>query len=258
MALYLIGIGLNDEKDITVKGLEAVRKCSHVFIESYSSVLSCSVEELEKFYGKKVVAADREMVEQGNEIVDLAQGCDVALLVIGDPLAATTHIDIMLRAYKRNIPFYVINNASIITSIGITGLQVYKFGKITSVPFPEANFQPVTAYEVLRQNRILGLHTLLILDLKPMENRLMTVNEAVRVLLGIEDKRKERLFSGETLCVGCARIGRPDSFIRAGAARELLDVDFGMQPHCLVVPGELHFVEEEALSMWMPSAHQKI
>lgn len=250
MSLYLIGIGLNDEKDITIKGLEAVRKCGFVYLETYSSTLACSVADLERFYGKKVIPANRELVEQGNEIVDRAAFSDVALLVIGDPLAATTHIDIMLRAKKRGIRFEVINNASILTSVGITGLQIYKFGKTSSVPFPETNFQPVTAYEVLKQNKILGLHTLLILDLKPADNKFMTVNTAIRILLDIEKKRKEQLFTERTLCVGCARIGRKDFSIRTGTAKELLVYDFGAPPHCLIVPGELHFVEEEAIAMW--------
>lgn len=37
--LYIIGLGLNDEKDITVKGLEAIQKCDAVFLEAYTSIL---------------------------------------------------------------------------------------------------------------------------------------------------------------------------------------------------------------------------
>ncbi|MBI3034380.1 diphthine synthase [Candidatus Woesearchaeota archaeon] len=250
MALYFIGIGLNYETDITVRGLEIVRNCDYVYLETYSSLLACSVADLERFYGRKVVPASRELVEQSNEIVDKAAFSNVAFLVIGDPFAATTHIDLMLRVRRRGIKFSIINNASIMTSIGITGLQIYKFGKTSSVPFPETNFQPVTAYEVLKQNRILGLHTLLILDLKPEKKRFMSVNEAIRILLDIEKKRKEQLFSEDSLCIGCARIGRDDFLVKAGKARDLLNFDFGTAPHCLVVPGELHFVEEEAISIW--------
>ncbi len=250
MALYLIGIGLNDEKDITIRGLEAVRNCDSAYLETYSSLLACSVGDLEKYYGKKIIPAGREIVEQSDEIVDRAAVSSVALLVIGDPLAATTHIDIMLRCHKRKIPFYVINNASILTSIGITGLQVYKFGKTTSIPFPETNFQPITAYEVLKQNKILGLHTLFILDLKPDRNRFMTVSEAVKIMLEIEKNRKANVFTENTLAIGCARIGRKDFKIKSGTAKELLAYDFGSPPHCLIVPGELHFIEEEAIGIW--------
>lgn len=37
--LYLIGLGLSDETDITVKGLETVKKCARVYLEAYTSIL---------------------------------------------------------------------------------------------------------------------------------------------------------------------------------------------------------------------------
>jgi hypothetical protein len=37
--LYLIGLGLSDETDITVKGLEIVKKASRVYLEAYTSIL---------------------------------------------------------------------------------------------------------------------------------------------------------------------------------------------------------------------------
>ncbi|MBI3037223.1 diphthine synthase [Candidatus Woesearchaeota archaeon] len=250
MVLYLIGIGLNDEKDISVRGLEVIRSCDAVYLENYSSLLNCSIPDLERFYGKKIVAADRKLVEQSEEIVAAAAKKNVALLVIGDPWGATTHIDIMLRCRAKNIPFKVINNASIITAVGITGLQIYKFGKTTSVPYPDKNFRPETAYEVINQNRMLGLHTLLLLDVRPDIGKFMTVAEAIDILLEIESKKQQQVFTSETLCVGCARIGSGDFVIKAAAAKELKNFNFGKQPHCLIVPGELHFVEEDALRQW--------
>jgi diphthine methyl ester synthase len=47
--LYLIGLGLGDEKDITVRGLEIVKKCSAVFLEYYTSVLGADVKKLVGF-----------------------------------------------------------------------------------------------------------------------------------------------------------------------------------------------------------------
>ena len=37
--LYLVGLGLSDETDITVKGLDVVRKASRVYLEAYTSIL---------------------------------------------------------------------------------------------------------------------------------------------------------------------------------------------------------------------------
>lgn len=257
MTLYLIGIGLNDEKDISVRGLEIVRNCDAVYLENYSSLLcNTSVNEMERFYGcgKKIIPADRKLVEQSEEILAAAAipNKNVALLVIGDSWGATTHIDMMLRCRQKNIPFRVVNNASIITAVGITGLQIYKFGKTTSVPYPDKNFRPETSYEVINQNKLLGLHTLLLLDIRPDLGKFMTVAEAIDVLLQIESKRRQKVFTEKTFCVGCARIGSDDFVVKAGAASDLKNFNFGKQPHCLIVPGELHFVEEEALKLkWL-------
>ena len=44
--LYVIGLGLGDAKDITVKGLEIVKRCELVYLESYTSILTCGKEEM--------------------------------------------------------------------------------------------------------------------------------------------------------------------------------------------------------------------
>ena len=250
MTLYLIGTGLNDEKDITVKGLEIIRNCYAVYLENYTSLMNCSISDLEKFYGKKIRVVNREFVEQTENLVTQARDKNIAFLVIGDPFGATTHIDLMLKCKSQNVDFKIINNASILTAVGITGLQIYKFGKTTSVPYPDKNFRPETSYEVIKQNKILGLHTLLLLDLKPDENKFMTISEAINILLEIESRNKQHVFTAGTLCVGVARIGSDDFKIKLGTAAELLKIDFGKQPHSLIIPGELHFVEQDALKIW--------
>lgn len=245
--LSIIGIGLNDEKDITLKGLELVKQSDFVYLESYTSILQCDVSALEKLYGKKIILADRTLVEQKAEetILNNAKTKNVSLLIIGDALSATTHADIIQRANELKIKINIVHNASILTAVAETGLQLYKFGKTTSVPFPEKNFQPETAYEVIRDNLLLGFHTLVLLDLRPSENRFMTVNEAIKILLDIESKRKEKVLSGKTKLIGCARLGNEKRTIKYGTAEKLLNEDFGKPPHCLIIPGKMHFAEEE-------------
>ena len=46
MVFYLIGLGLGDEKDITVKGLEAVQKCTRIYLEAYTSILGVNKDKL--------------------------------------------------------------------------------------------------------------------------------------------------------------------------------------------------------------------
>ena len=246
MPLYFIGLGLNNEKDISVNGLEDIKKCDLAYLENYTSILNCTKESLEKFYNKKIILAPRQKVEgDDNEIIENAKTKNVAFLVAGDPLVATTHIDLYLRAIKAGIKCYVFHNASIVSAVGITGLQVYKFGKTTSIPLENEGIE--TPYDILKENLSLGLHTLFLLDLNPDEEKFMSVNDAIRYLLKAEIKRNEKIFSEKTLCVGCARIGSDNQIIKAGAAKDLLKHNFGKPVHCLIVPGKLHFMEEEAL-----------
>lgn len=86
--LYLIGLGLGNEEDITVKGLNAVKSCSRVYLEAYTSILGVPRKRLEEFYGKSITVADRDMVEtQSDAILKNAEKENVAFLVVGDPFA---------------------------------------------------------------------------------------------------------------------------------------------------------------------------
>jgi diphthine synthase len=267
MALYIIGIGLHDWKDVTLRGLELIKGSGKVYLESYTSILQCSKEDLEKEYGKEVVLADRELVEKGAEsILKEASEDDVAFLVIGDPMSATTHTDLYLRARKKGVAVEVVNNASVLTAVGVVGLELYKYGKTPSIVFPDEKLTVQSHYDTIKENRERGLHTLCLLDIKVSEPtrdelmkekpstraepRFMTVNQAVQNLLDIEEKRKEGVFTAETLVLGCARLGSPDMKVKCGKASDILSQDFGGPLHCLIVPGKLHFVEEEALELW--------
>lgn len=248
MTLYFIGLGLGDEKDITVKGLELVKKCSKVYLDVYTSVLQCSTEVLEKFYGKKIILASRTVVENDAEetILKDAKKSNVAFLTAGDPLIATTHMDLLLRAKKLRIKTKIIHNSTIISAIAETGLQLYKFGPATSIPFPEGDFCPETPYAVIKENQARGLHTLVLLDLRPVEKKFMSVNDGLKYLLSLESKKNEGVITDSTLAIGCARIGI-DSLIKTGKIKRLLVENFGAPLHCIIIPGKLHFMEEEAV-----------
>ena len=251
MALYIIGVGLADEKDITIKGLETIKKCDVIYLENYTSILQTTIKELEKFYNKKIIPADREMCEQGMEsIVEEAKDKEVAFLVIGDPFSATTHVELFKAAKENSVEVEVINNASILTAVGVTGLQLYKFGKTTSIPFIEDHPNLETPYNVYRQNSLLNFHTLFLLDLKPQENRFMTVNEALEILENIEERKKENVIKQDLMVVGCARLGSDDFVVKSGKLKDIKKYDFGKPPHCLIIPGKLHFNEEEMLELW--------
>lgn len=268
MTLHFIGLGLGDEKDITVKGLESIKKCEKIFLEQYTSILSVDKERLEEFYGKEVLLADRDLVEKNAEVIlEPAKKGAVAFLVVGDPFGATTHTDLFLRAKELGITVTIIHNASIMNAIGELGLELYKYGKTTSIPFWEEGFEPMTPYDAIKENKEHGLHTLCLLDIKVKElskeellrertkkiaivPRFMSIRIALQQLQKMEETRKEGIITDETLAIGVARLGQQDQKIIAGTLKELADVDFGGPLHSLIIPGRLQVVEEEALEMW--------
>ncbi|KAI9475580.1 MAG: diphthine synthase [Benjaminiella poitrasii] len=268
--LYVVGLGLGDEKDITVAGLEAVKKSERIYLEAYTSILTVGKERLEDYYGKEVIVADREMVESDSDsILANADSVDVSFLVVGDPYGATTHTDLVIRAREMNIPVKVIHNASIMNAIGACGLQLYNFGQTISIVFFTDTWRPDSFYDRIKENHQFGLHTLCLLDIKVKEQsienmargrliyeppRYMTVNQAVEQLLEIEEKRGEGLCKPDSLAIGCARIGTSTQKIIAGTLEELVDADFGGPLHSLVLIGsrmhemEAEFVKEFAIN----------
>lgn len=259
MTLNIIGLGLSTPKDITLKGLEIVKKCDILYLETYTAILNCTIKDLEDFYGKNIIIADRELVEKTaeNTILKDAQEKNVGYLVIGDPFSATTHFDLIQRAQEREIKIEIIDNVSIFNAVSRTGLQLYKFGKTTSIPYPEDNFKPTTAYDVISMNKKNGLHTLVLLDIKAkVENKnilpakqgkYMTINEGLNLLLEMEKQKQEKILNPETFVLGCARLTAEDEKIIYGKIKDLLNYNFGLPLHSIIVPGELHFVEEEIL-----------
>lgn len=253
--LYIIGLGLGDHRDITIRGLEAVKSCDKVYLEGYTSLLQCTVEEMSSYYGKEIIVADRSGIEKGgDDIVDSAKDQNVAVLVIGDVFGATTHWDLFTRAKEVGVEVELIHNTSILLAVGDTGLQLYKFGRVASIPFPQENWVVDTPYTILRDNKSIGLHSLFLLDLDPPQDKYMTVNEAIKNLLSLEEKQAEGLITENTIFVGCARLGTDNAMIKVGTAKELLEVDFGGAPHCLIIPGKMHFMEEEGLELFTNNA----
>ena len=246
-SLRFIGLGLYSEKGMSLLGLERAKSADTVLLESYTNVLpGLNLSSLELLVGHKVKVVDRRFVEDGREILTLASTKDLAILVAGDPFVATTHVDLRLRAARRGIPTEVVNAPSIISAApGAVGHQNYKFGKSSTITFP-LPYSDVP-YDTLKLNRGAKLHTLLFLDLKTDEQNFMSVNEGIRLLEVMEQRRGEGIINEDLLFVGLARVGGPEQFIKAGRAGDLLSTDFGKPPHAIIIPGRLHFMEAEAL-----------
>jgi diphthine synthase len=247
--IVFVGLGLNDEKGITVKGLEETKTADHVFMENYTSRMpDFSLERFESSVGKKVQLVDRQNLEEesGKVILKAAKMGKTVFLVPGDPFIATTHITLRIEAKKQQIKTRIVHGISIISAIvSLSGLHNYKFGKTVTVPFPE-NFSE-TPYNVIAQNKSTQLHTLCLLDLKATSNEYLSINQAIKMLLEIEQRKKMNIITPDTVAVGIARAGNINPKLKADYIRNLSDFDFGEPPFSLIIPGELHFMEIEAL-----------
>jgi len=253
--LTFVGLGLYDEQDVSVKGRDAVSKADKIYAEFYTSrLMGTSTKDLEQFYGKKIHLLTRNDVEVDPSWLKEAKELDLVLLIGGDPMVSTTHLDLRLRAIEQGIRTKVIHSSSIVTAIsGITGLQNYRFGRSTTIPFDYVargkRIVPQTPYLVLKENLQRNLHTMLFLDIQ--DERYMTVNQGVELLLEMEQNADE-IIKGEgilqtALGVGIARAGSDDATVKADFLENLKTYDFGGPLHILVVPAKLHFMEAKAL-----------
>lgn len=259
MALHLVGLGLHDAKDITLKGLQAVQRCDAVYAEFYTALLvGSSHDELEALLGRSVTRLDRAGVEEGaRDLVAQAAREDVALLTAGDPLTATTHTDLLLRCRQAGVPYQVVHAPSIYSAApGLLGLQHYKFGRTTTLVRPERDWLPESPFDAVEENHAAGLHTLVLLDIKadepgtdrpgwPKYGYFMTANEGMEVLLRLATARGSHWFTADTEVGVVARAGSVRPQVATGPIAALRDVDFGAPLHTLVVPGRLQVVEEE-------------
>jgi len=247
--LIFVGLGLNDEKGISIRGLEEAKTADSVFMELYTRLLpNFSLQRLEALLGKRVTIVSRRDLEEENGalILGAAGRGKTVFLVPGDPFVATTHIALRIDAEKLGLETQIVHGASIISAVmGLSGLHNYRFGKTVTVPFTE-NFSE-TPYNVVAQNKRLGLHTLCLLDMKADEQRFLTIREGLEYLLSVEHKRIENVVTPETVAVGVARVGSDKPSLKADFVRNLLTHDFGGPPHSLILPGQLHFTEVDAL-----------
>lgn len=248
MVLYVIGLGLWDEQDITLRGLHAVRGSERVYLEAYTSILMSDgyQERLEALYGKPIILAHREVVElQAEGILANASRFDVSFLVVGDPLSATTHTDLILRARQAipPIPVKIIHNASIMTAIASSGLQPYNFGQTISVPFWTESWRPDSWLSRIAENQAIGNHTLVLGDIKIREQsqqdmargieryqpaRYMLIPQLITQLLAASthhqgiDTSQATLSADRTLAVALCRMGTDTELILSGTLGELL------------------------------------
>jgi len=218
-------------------------------METYTSRMpDFNMERFEAQIGKKVQLITRSDLEEdsGKVILQAAKTGKAVFLVPGDPFIATTHVTLRIDAEKMGIKTRVVHGISIMSAIvSLSGLHNYKFGKTVTVPFAD-NFSE-TPYNVIVQNKKLGLHTLCLLDLRAAEGKYLSIKDALKQLQMVEEKKKQEAITPLTVAVGIARAGSNDPLVKAGFVKDLVDWDFGEPPFSLIIPGDLHFMEIDAL-----------
>ena len=223
--LLLIGIGPGGIPNMTVDALNAAKSADHRRYEAYTALWSDeNLNELENEIGpiEKVM---RPEVENPVEIISLAKKSVVALLIVGDPLQATTHTDLLLQAEEAGVDYQVIHGLS------ITGL-------VTGAVGGQRPMQPKDA-----------LDSILLMHKKLQDN--LDNFEASNSLDSL------RIEAYRTVCdqinsfsvVLCTDMGTPKQSINYMPLHSLAEANTGGL-HCLVVPGDLSDVEQKALARW--------
>lgn len=238
--LCLIGLGVWNEKDISLRGLEKAKRADSIYCELYTSHWGGKLGNLEKLIGRDVKKLERKHVEEGSDkLLEEAKTRNVVLLVPGDPLIATTHIHLILEAKKKGIPVEIIHSSSIYTTVARTGLQIYKFGKTGTIITPRKGYDSEGFYNIVRENLSKGLHTLLLLD------RDMGTRKGLEILGRIEKRKRKKLLKGRKIVL-CSRLGSDHERIVYGRMEDLMGKDLP-KPGVIIVPGRLHFLEKEFL-----------
>lgn len=247
--LWLIGIGISGFNSITLETCKILEKADIVYLEQFTSPIK--EEDLEKIKNMtkgEFVLTKRWFVEDGREILEKAKEKTVALLSYGDPYIATTHIELRTRAITENITTKTIHSASAITSmVGECGLQFYKIGRVVTVMDDKKSV--TTPYYVIYRNLIEGNHTIVLLEFNQNKDFFLKPNTALQYLLDTEDGQRRNVINESTFVIVASRIGLEGQEITSGKISSLITNDFGAPPHSIIIPGKLHFTEEDALKV---------
>ncbi|MEM0465885.1 MAG: diphthine synthase [Candidatus Pacearchaeota archaeon] len=235
--LYLIGLGLN-EKSISIEGIEAIKKCKKIYLENYTINFPYEIKEIEKIIERKIEKLDRVSVES-DKIINEAKKDDICLLIYGSPLFATTHISLIIDAEKSKVKYKVIFSASVFDAIAETGLQMYKFGKISSMPSWQKNYEPHSFLDFVEQNQSINAHSIILVDIGLSFEK--AINQLIKVSL-IKNIKIDRI-------IVCSNLGTKKSKIYYGTLEKLKRIKIE-SPFCFIIPAEMHFIEKEFIERY--------
>ncbi len=244
--IIFAGIGISPPKSIPFEVLEEAKSCEYIFIELFTSPIR-EIKSLEEFFGKKIKILSRKEVEEGSELLKLAKLSKVMLLSYGDPMMATTHSALRVRAVKEGIESKVIHASSIVSALfGSLGLHTYKMGKWVTITKSSPS-SSLLAYRTIYNNLLNNLHSPLLLEYNYEEDFFLEPKEALKMLKEREEEQHLNLIHDDTLVIVISRLGSKDQDIKAHRLKEIINYEFNGPPHTLIIPCSLHFTEAEAL-----------
>ncbi len=247
MTLRFVGIGLGTRNYLTKAAEDALLSSEKVYLDKYTGYISPDLEGyLREMLKERLVHANREVLEDHiHDLIDEAREKIVSIAVTGDPFIATTHISILIEAIKRRVNTELIHGVSIVSAaISCSGLSSYKFGRTVTIP-KAATYEVLEGiYHVIARNQEMGLHTLLLLD---TAGGGLTIGEATNYLIKTEERMGLGLFGEEKIAVALAHVGIPSMTKKCDLIKTLPRLVLPPPPHVLIIPGELHFIEKEAL-----------
>ncbi|HUB92705.1 MAG TPA: diphthine synthase [Candidatus Saccharimonadales bacterium] len=252
--LYLIGLGLS-QKDISLKGLQALKTADKIYIERYTLPISQEyVSFLESETQKKIVELKRrDLEDQRKATIADAANSTVAILVPGDPLVATTHHIILEAARELGIEMATYHAPSIFSvAIGESGLDIYKFGPTTTIPFWSAKYKPTSFIDVIKRNLENNQHTLVLLDVDPVEGKTMSSGDAIALLEKADERKGKGTITDKRKILIICEAGTAEQEIlytnMADTKIEKAQRRLEGKRTCLIIPAELSFAEEELVS----------
>ena len=214
--LFLVGLGLYDEKDITIRGLETAKKCDIVFLENYTNIWFGKLENLEKLIGKKIEKVRRKNLENESfKIIQLAKEKNVCILVPGDPLVSTSHYALIEEAKKEGVKYKIIHSSSILNAILESGIRITQIGRFITIPLPKRtqNKLPYSVYKAIKESKERNLKTVCFLDIDVENNQYLSVKDALNLLLKMEEKFKEDVINENQEIIILSKLGSKSQII---------------------------------------------
>lgn len=250
--LWFVGTGIDGYRGLSVAALDVLRKCQVVYIERFTSAVSeGDIKGLNSLLEVNIQPVQRWFVEDGRDIIESARTKNVALVTYGDPLIATTHCELRSRAARNSVKTAVLHSASgIASTIGESGLHVYKFGRM--VTMMSELHSAITVYNTVFQNLLTGNHTVILTEYsyndESKEPFFLNPSSVFNMLLDAERTHKHQIFSDDTFVVVASRVGMHDQKIISGKVGSVRQLEFGIGPHSVIITGALHFTEIQALT----------